>query len=113
MRPRGGGGLNIAAAEGLEFEEISMRKTLHAFAAAGFLGAAGLAFAAGPVVTATGKVKSVDLMRHTVTFENGSTYKIARGVRIGNMKPGERVTPTFAATVGPVTEASAVTPAAD
>ncbi len=90
-----------------------MRKTLRAFAALGFLGAAGLAVAAGPVVTATGKVKSVDLMRHSVTFEDGSTYRIARGVRIKNMKPGERVTLTFAATVGPVTEASAVATAAD
>jgi hypothetical protein len=90
-----------------------MRKTLYAFAAVGFLGAAALAFAAGPVVTATGKVKSVDLMRHTVTFEDGSTYRIARGVKIQDMKQGERITLTFSATVGPITEASAVAPAAD
>ncbi|HEX9168772.1 MAG TPA: DUF1344 domain-containing protein [Roseiarcus sp.] len=90
-----------------------MRKTLYAFATIGLLGASTLAFAAGPVVTATGRVKSVDLMRHTLTFEDGSTYKIARGVRIKNMKSGERVTLTFSATVGPITEASAIAPAAD
>jgi hypothetical protein len=90
-----------------------MRKMLSALAAGGFFGAATLAFAAGPVVTATGKIKSVDMMKHTVTFADGSTYKIARGVRIRDMKPGERVTLTFSATVGPITEASEVSPAVD
>ena len=90
-----------------------MRKTLYAIAVVGLFGAATFAFAAGPVVTATGRVKSVDLIRHTVTFEDGSTYKIARGVRIKTMNPGERVTLTFSATIGPITEASAVAPAAD
>jgi Protein of unknown function (DUF1344) len=90
-----------------------MRKILGAFAVVGFLGAVTLAFAASPIVTATGRVKSVDLMKHTLTFQDGSTYKIARGVRIENMKPGERVTLTFSAPVGPVTEASAVAPTAD
>jgi Protein of unknown function (DUF1344) len=90
-----------------------MHKTLRAFAAVGFLSAAALAFAAGPNVTATGRIKSVDMMRHTVTFEDGSTYKLARGVRINRMKVGERVTLTFFAIVGPATEASAVAPAAD
>ncbi len=90
-----------------------MHKTLYAFAAIGFLGAATLAFAAGPAVTATGRIKSVDMMRHTVTFEDGATYKLARGVRINRIKVGEKVTLTFFATVGPATEASAVTPAVD
>ena len=40
-----------------------MHKTLGAFAAVGFLGAATLAFAAGPAVTATGRIKSVDMMQ--------------------------------------------------
>jgi Protein of unknown function (DUF1344) len=90
-----------------------MHKTLYAFAAVGFLSAATLAFAAGPAVTATGRIKSVDMMRHTVTFEDGATYKLARGVRINRIKVGEKVTLTFFATVGPATEASAVTPAVD
>jgi Protein of unknown function (DUF1344) len=90
-----------------------MHKTLYAFAAIGFLGAATLAFAAGPVVTATGKIKAIDMMRHSVTFEDGSTYKLARGVKLNRMKVGERVTLTFYAAVGPITEASSVSPAAD
>ena len=90
-----------------------MRKMLGAFAAVGTLVAATLAFAAGPVVTATGRVKSVDMLKHTVTLEDGSTYKIARGVRIRDMKAGERVTLTFSASVGPITEASEVSPAVD
>jgi Protein of unknown function (DUF1344) len=90
-----------------------MHKTLYAFAAIGFVSAATPAFAAGPVVTATGKIKAVDMMRHSVTFEDGSTYKLARGVKIDRMKAGERVTLTFSATVGPITEASSVSPAVD
>ena len=90
-----------------------MRKMLGALVAVGVLGAAGLAFAAGSPVTATGKIRSIDMFRHTVTFEDGSTYKLARGVRINKMKVGERVTLTFFATAGQVSEASAVAPAAD
>jgi hypothetical protein len=82
-------------------------------AAAGVLGAATLASAAGPAVTKTGKVKSVDWMSHTVTFEDGSTYKIQRGVSIKSMKPGQRVTLTFSALGGPVREVSSIAPALD
>ena len=89
-----------------------MRKMFCVLAAAGVLGAATLAFAAGPAVT-TGKIKSIDLMNHTVTFEDGSTYKIQRGVSIKRMKPGQRVTLTFSALGGPVREISAITPALD
>ena len=90
-----------------------MRKLLGALVAVGVLGAAGLAFAAGSPVTATGKIKSIDMFKHTVTFEDGSTYKLARGVKINRMKVGQRVTLTFFATVGQVSEASTVAPAAD
>ncbi len=90
-----------------------MHKTLCAFAAVGFLSAVAPAFAAGPTVTATGRIKSVDMMRHTVTFEDGATYKLATGVRINRIKAGEKVTLTFSAPVGPANEASAVKPAVD
>ena len=90
-----------------------MHKTVRAFAAIGFLSAAAAAFAAAPAVTATGRIKSVDMMRHTVTFEDGATYKLAQGERINRIKAGEKVTLTFSASVGPATEASAVTPAVD
>jgi hypothetical protein len=89
-----------------------MRNSLYAFAAVGFLGAATSAFAAGPATTATGKVKSVDMLKHTVTFEDGSTHKLARGVRINGVKVGDKVTLTYSS-VGSITEVSALAPAAD
>jgi hypothetical protein len=45
-------------------------------------------------------------------MENGSTYKIARGVNIRYMKAGDKVTLTFT-DPGPTIEASAIAPAAD
>ena len=36
-------------------------------------------------------------MKHIVTLEDGSTYKVARGVNIKRMKVGEKVTLTFSA----------------
>jgi Protein of unknown function (DUF1344) len=94
-------------------KEKWMRKLLlGAVAAISVLGAATFAFAEGPAVTATGKVKSVDMLQHTVTFEDGSTHKFARGVRIDDVKVGERVTLTYSS-VGSITEVSGVAPAAD
>jgi hypothetical protein len=93
-------------------KEKSMRKLLGAAAVISVLGAATFAFAEGPAVTATGKVKSVDMLQHTVTFEDGSTHKFARGVRIDDVKVGERVTLTYSS-VGSITEVSGVAPAAD
>ena len=60
----------------------------------------------------TGKIKSVDVMRHVITLEDGSTYKVARGVNIKRMKAGEKVTVTTSKFGGTV-EASAITPAVD
>ena len=59
-----------------------MGKVLNVVAAAAILGAATTAFAAEPTHKATGKIKSVDVMRHVITLEDGSTYKVARGVNI-------------------------------
>ena len=64
------------------------------------------------IYTTTGKVKSVDLMTHVVTLENGSTYKAARGVNIKGLKAGQKVTLTYSGFGGTI-EASAITPAAD
>ena len=58
----------------------------------------------------TGKIKSVDLMRHVITLEDGSTFKVARGVNIKRMKAGEKVTVTTSE-FGGTLEASAITPA--
>ena len=59
-----------------------MGRLLSVFAAVGILGAATVALAAEATYRTTGKIKSVDLMRHVITLENSSTYKVARGVNI-------------------------------
>jgi Cu/Ag efflux protein CusF len=92
--------------------EKSMRKLLGAVAAMSVFGAAAFAFAAGSVVTATGRVKSVDMMSHTITLEDGSTHKFARGVSIDRVKVGDKVTVTYSS-VGTISEVSEIAPAAD
>ena len=89
-----------------------MGKMLGVLAAVGFLGAATVALAAEATHRTTGKIKSVDLMTHVITLENGSTYKVAQGVNINGMKAGEKVTVTTSG-IGGTVEASAITPAAD
>jgi Cu/Ag efflux protein CusF len=89
-----------------------MGKVLNAAAAAAILGAATTAFAAEPIHRTTGRIKSIDLMRHVVTLEDGSTYKVERGVNIKRMKAGEKVTVTTSK-FGETIEASAITPAVD
>ena len=89
-----------------------MGKMLGVLAAVGFLGAATFALAAETTHRTTGKIKSVDLMTHVITLENGSTYKVARGVNIERIKVGEKVTVTTSGFGGTV-EASAITPAVD
>jgi Cu/Ag efflux protein CusF len=89
-----------------------MGKVLNVVAAAAILGAATTAYAAEATHMTTGKIKSVDLMRHVVTLEDGSTYKVARGVNIKRMKVGEKVTVTTSKFGGTI-EASAITPAVD
>jgi Cu/Ag efflux protein CusF len=91
---------------------VSMGKMLGVLAAAGFFGAATVALAAEATHKTTGRIKSVDLMTHVITLENGSTYKVARGVNIKRMKAGEKVTVTTSGFGGTV-EASAITPAVD
>ena len=93
-------------------EVVSMGKVLNVVAAAAILGAATTAFAAEPMHKATGKIKSVDLMRHVINLEDGSTYKVARGVNIKRVKAGEKVTVTTSRFGGTI-EASAITPAVD
>jgi Protein of unknown function (DUF1344) len=81
-------------------------------AAVGIWSSATLGFAAEPTSRTTGKIKSVDLMRHVVTLEDGSTYKVARGVNIKRMKAGEKITLTTSKFGGAI-EASAIIPAVD
>ena len=89
-----------------------MSKMLSLFVTVGILSAASVALAAESTHKTTGKIKSVDVMRHVLTLEDGSTYKVARGVNIKRMKAGERVTVTTSKFGGTV-EASAITPAVD
>jgi Protein of unknown function (DUF1344) len=82
------------------------------FAALGILGAATAAFAGDAIYRTSGKIKSVDLMKHVVTLQNGTAYKAARGVNIKGLKPGQEVTLTYSGFGGTI-EASAITLAAD
>lgn len=89
-----------------------MRKMLNLFVTVGILSASTIALAAEATTKTTGKIKAVDLMRHVVTLEDGSTYKIARGVNIRRLKPGEKITLTTTK-FGGTLEASAITSSVD
>ena len=89
-----------------------MSRMLSLFVAAAILSGATAAFAADTTHRTIGRIKSIDLMQHLITLENGSTYKVARGVNIERMKPGEKVTVTTSGFGGTV-EASAITPTVD
>ena len=89
-----------------------MGRMASVFVTAGILSAATVAPAAEPTHRTTGRIKSVDLMRHVITLEDGSTYKVARGVNIKRMKAGEKVTVTTSGFGGTI-EASAITPTVD
>ena len=87
-----------------------MSKMLGVFVAVGILSTATAALAVDTTHKTTGRIRSVDLMRHVITLEDGSTFKAARGVNIKRMKAGEKVTVTTSGFGGTV-EASAITPA--
>jgi Cu/Ag efflux protein CusF len=89
-----------------------MGKVLNLLVTTASLAATTTAFAAEPTHKATGKIKSVDLMRHVIMLEDGMTYKVARGVNIKRVKAGEKVTVTTSKFGGTI-EASAITPAVD
>ena len=72
-----------------------MRSAPSIFAAVTILGAASWASAAEPVVTAAGTIKTVDMLHHSITLTNGSTYKFDKGVNIEGKKAGQKVTLTF------------------
>jgi Protein of unknown function (DUF1344) len=95
-----------------EDEVLAMGKGLSAAAAAAILVTATTAFAAEPAHKTTGTIKSIDLMRHVLILEDGSTFKVERGVNIKRMKAGEKVTVTTSKFNG-IVEASSITPAVD
>ncbi|HEY1887632.1 MAG TPA: DUF1344 domain-containing protein [Roseiarcus sp.] len=89
-----------------------MGKMLSVFVAVGIFSATTVALAADTTHRTTGRIKSIDLMQHVIALQDGSTYKVARGVNIRRMKPGEKVTVTTSGFGGTV-EASAITPVMD
>jgi Cu/Ag efflux protein CusF len=89
-----------------------MGKMRSLLAAVGILSSAAIALAAEATYRTTGTIKSVDLMSHVVTLEDGSTFKVARGVNIKRIKAGEKITLTTSEFGGTV-EASAIIPAVD
>jgi Cu/Ag efflux protein CusF len=89
-----------------------MGRVLNVVAAAAILGGATTGFAAEATHQTTGRIKAIDLMRHIVTLEDGSTFKAERGVNIKRLKAGEKVTVTTSK-FGGMVEASAITPAVD
>jgi hypothetical protein len=96
-----------------EGKVVFMSKRLSVFVTVGILSAATVALAAETPHRTTGRIKSVDLMQHVIRLEDGSTYKVARGVNIKRMKPGEKVTVTTSSGFGGAVEASSITPVVD
>jgi len=89
-----------------------MRSAPSIFAAVTILGAASWASAAEPVVTAAGTIKTVDMLHHSITLTNGSTYKPARGINLERFKAGQKVRLTFRRSgPSPELELSAIAPA--
>jgi Cu/Ag efflux protein CusF len=80
---------------------------LSVLAAAAILGAANLAYAA----EATGTIKSIDMSKHEVTLNNGSTYDVAKSVKLDGLKVGEEVRLTYSQS-GKAMEVTAIKPAA-
>jgi Cu/Ag efflux protein CusF len=89
-----------------------MGKVLNVAAAAAILSAYTSAFAMDAMHRTTGRIKSVNLMSHAITLDDGATYKIARGVSIKRMKAGQKITLTTS-DFGGTLEALAVTPEVD
>ena len=83
-----------------------MRILVGAGVAALLIGFAGSAFAA----EATGVIKSLDAAKNTLTLDNGSSYDVAKGVKLATFKPGEKVTITYTQS-GKMMDASAIKPA--
>jgi len=81
-----------------------MRILIGAAAAAFVIGLAGSAFAAD----ATGVIKSLDSGKDMVTLDNGSSYDVAKSVKLTNFKVGDKVTITYTQS-GKTMDATAIT----
>jgi len=81
-----------------------MRALIGAATAALLIGFAGSAYAA----EATGVIKSLDPAKDTITLDNGSSYDVAKDVKLTAFKVGEKVTITYSQS-GKMMDATAVT----
>ena len=68
-----------------------MRKMLGALTAAAVLGVATAAYAA----QATGTITNIDTMKNSVSLGTGQTFHVAKHVKLGSYKVGEKVTLTY------------------
>ena len=68
-----------------------MRMLVGAVLATVLMGAASVAYAAD----ATGKIKSLDMTRDSITLDNGSTFMAPKSVKLPNFKVGEKVTVSY------------------
>ena len=68
-----------------------MRKMLGALTAAAVLGIATAAYAA----QSTGTITNINMMKHSVTLGNGQTFHVAKYVKLGSHKVGQKVTVTY------------------
>jgi uncharacterized protein (AIM24 family) len=64
---------------------------LGAVLATALLGSASIAYAAD----ATGKIKSLDTTKDTVTLDNGSSYMAPKTVKLSDFKVGQKVTVSY------------------
>ena len=82
-----------------------MKKVLLPALVAIFAGAS-IAYAAD----ATGKIKSMDTAKDTITLDNGSTYTAPASVKLSNFKVGDKVTVNYTMSNGKM-ELSSIKPA--
>lgn len=68
-----------------------MRMIAAAVLATALMGVASVAFAAN----ATGKIKSLNMTKDSVTLDNGSTYMAPKTVKLSGFKVGQNVTVNY------------------
>ena len=73
-----------------------MKKVLLPAVIALFAGASVAAYAAN----ATGKIKTIDTTKDTVTLDNGTTYAAPSTVKLSDLKGGEKVTVDYTTSSG-------------
>ena len=73
-----------------------MKKVLLPAAVIALFAGASIAYAAA----ATGKIKTIDTTKDTVTLDNGTTYAAPTTVKLSDLKVGEKVTVDYTTSNG-------------